>query len=105
MNGFLLGITLGVGKLSMHIPILQTFLFGILPHGILEIPALLISMSIGIYLCKNITGSLFGRKNRNKLDDLKNVIRVFFTIVIPLLILAGLLECYVTPYLLRLLEN
>ncbi len=66
-------------------------LWRLLPHGIFELPAVLISISLGLKL-----GSfLFTSKNKGWKEFwkwLKDVIRVFILIVIPLLVIAGIIE-------------
>jgi stage II sporulation protein M len=64
-------------------------LWKILPHGIFELPAVFISLGIGIRL-----GMFIFQKN--KLESLKyysiNSLRIFLLIVVPLLIIAGIIE-------------
>lgn len=64
-------------------------LLGLLPHGIFELPALFISLGLGLKL-----GSFVFQKKRRKAfnDYLSNSIRTFILIVIPLLIFAAIIE-------------
>lgn len=72
---------------------------GIVPHGIFEIPALLIAFACGLYLCRELTRRILGRQEA--FPPLSNVflsiVRVYLTLVIPLLIIAALVEAYITP--------
>ncbi len=62
----------------------------IVPHSIFEIPSMIISCSLGI----KIFLSLFKSKNRIKdmIQEYKNSIIVFLFIIIPLLIIASIIE-------------
>ena len=73
------------------------FAAGILPHGIFELPALVISLACGIYLCSRI--NQYVRKNTRGImaPTLKNIVRVLALTVLPLLAVAAAVEAYVTP--------
>jgi len=87
VNGYVLGFVMNKTVLSQG----YLVLWRLLPHGIFEIPAVLISVALGLKL-----GSfLFVSKNRNWREFwnwLKDCIRVFVFIVIPLLVIAGIIE-------------
>jgi stage II sporulation protein M len=84
-NGYLLGF---VSKLSVQTDGFLS-LWRLLPHGIFELPAVFISLGLGMKI-----GSFIFQKK--KLKSFKkyflNSLRVFFFIVIPLLIIAGIIE-------------
>jgi stage II sporulation protein M len=64
-------------------------LWRLLPHGIFELPAIFISIGLGLKL----GSSLFSIKRIKKLNpNLKNSINVFILIIIPLLIIAAIIE-------------
>lgn len=71
---------------------------GLIPHGIFELPAIFISLAMGFKTC-----SLFGKRITGKIESLDvkgymfNVFRVFVWIVIPLLLVAAVIEAYITP--------
>ena len=44
---------------------LEVFFVGILPHGILELPALLASFALGLYLCWVLTAKICGQQERS----------------------------------------
>lgn len=81
---------------------LLAYLAGILPHGIFELPALVISLACGIYLCTCI--NRYVRKNtRNMMiPALKNIARTLLLTVLPLLAVAAVVEAYVTPVVMQL---
>ena len=84
-NGYVLGFvsSISVGEAGIG------SLWRIIPHGIFELPAIFISLGLGIKL-----GSfVFYKDSRKKFNEfLKNSLRVFIFIVIPLLVLAGIIE-------------
>lgn len=84
-NGYMLGF---VSLLSVKAGGFLT-LWKLFPHGIFELPAVFISLGLGIKL-----GSfIFKKKKINLLKDyLLNSLRIFLLIIIPLLIIAGIIE-------------
>ena len=88
INGYVLGFVASKSASSEGLLIL----WRLLPHGILEIPAVLISVALGIRL-----GTfLFIYQGKNKWKEFKKWIwdslKVFILIVIPLLVIAGIIE-------------
>lgn len=75
---------------------------GILPHGIFELPALCLSLATGLCLCQNINRYI--RKNEKGIMTplLLNILRVTGLVVIPLLVVAAIMESYVTPAVMQL---
>jgi stage II sporulation protein M len=63
----------------------------ILPHGILEIPAFLISAAIGLKLGREI---LKTRGKRELKKELRRGLRFFLLLVVPLLLIAALIESF-----------
>jgi stage II sporulation protein M len=80
----------------------RMFVFGILPHGIFEITAIVLSISMGIFLCYTICCLITGtEKQRGKKlkETVIGILRSFICFVVPLLIAAAVVETYVTPLL------
>jgi stage II sporulation protein M len=84
-NGYLLGF---VGVIAVESEGFFT-LFGLLPHGIFELPAIFISLGLGLKL-----GMFIFRKEKEESfrDFFWNSLRVFLFIVVPLLIIAAIIE-------------
>ncbi len=84
-NGYLLGF---VGAIAVEADGFLT-LFRLLPHGIFELPAIFISLGMGMKF-----GSFVFQKNKSKSfrDFFWNGLRVFLYVVVPLLIIAGIIE-------------
>jgi stage II sporulation protein M len=84
-NGYLLGFVAETTAEEAGIFIL----WRIFPHGIFELPALFISLGLGLKI-----GTFIFKKNKLKTLAiyLLKSIKVFFYIVVPLLIIAALIE-------------
>ena len=100
INSLLLGLFAGV-YVNNGISLLAYFA-GILPHGIFELPALILALSSGIYLCRKVTD--YVRHNEKGVIGplMKDLLRLFVMHIIPLLVAAAVIEAYVTPQLLKL---
>jgi len=82
------------------IPLWKIVVFGILPHGIFELTAVFLCYAMGICICWNLTKKIIGhRKRENMKELLQNCLRTTALIVVPLLIVAALVETYVTGQL------
>jgi stage II sporulation protein M len=85
LNGYILGF---VASLSVNA---EGFivLWKLFPHGIFELPAVFISLGMGL----KFGTFIFEKKKKNALkSNLFNSMRVFLFVVIPLLIIAALIE-------------
>lgn len=95
-NGFLLGI-LGAWYVTSQFS-LAAYLAGLLPHGIFELPALVLSCACGLRLCQRCTRLLTHHADYHTvLETLADVLRVMVLMVAPMLIAAAFIECYITP--------
>lgn len=99
-NVGLVGGVLGVFSLIGYSP-LALFAAGILPHGIFEIPALMLTtaavLRTGAVLVTPQAGRSMGQV---VLEVLADCAKVFVGLVIPLLTVAALIEAYITPSIL-----
>lgn len=76
----------------------------LLPHGIFEIPALILSAALGIYLCKELVKKLVGRSRLASFSGVfLSMLRFYLCVILPLLVVAALVETYITPWLLTTL--
>lgn len=84
-NGYLLGF---VSLLSVNNGGIIT-LWRLFPHGIFELPAVFLSLGFGLKI-----GMFIFQKNKVKYlkNNFINSLRVFLLIIIPLLIIAGIIE-------------
>jgi len=93
-NGIVVGVVLAMNL--YHGQSLSFFLAGILPHGMLELPAIWAGAAFGLK-----TGvELFNPKGMSRLDRLKDNLRgdiLALGLLIPVLLVAALVEALVTP--------
>lgn len=79
------------------------YLAGILPHGIFELPALVIAATCGVCLCRNMSRIVTSSPRRVPMVDLlSSLLRVLLFLVMPMTVLAAFLEAYVTPIVMAL---
>ncbi len=71
-------------------------LAALLPHGIIEIPAILISAGIGLRLGHMVYLSLRGMKTDIR-SELRQAVKFYIRVIVPLLLVAALIETFVTP--------
>lgn len=77
-------------------------LAGILPHGIFEIPALMIGSAAMLYFGATIVTPQVGKSMGEViLELLADWTKIFVGVVVPLLAIAAVIEAYITPTLLR----
>lgn len=81
---------------------LAAYLAGILPHGVVELPTLVLFCAAGLYLCSCTTARVRGNKDIRLIPVLAQISTLFLWVILPLLALAALIEAYVTPQLLSL---
>lgn len=69
----------------------------LLPHGIFEIPAFLLATAMGLFLCGELSRKILKKPHAPILPLLRRQANVFLFVVIPLLVIAAILEAYVSP--------
>ncbi|HBP01225.1 MAG: hypothetical protein UY41_C0050G0006 [Candidatus Moranbacteria bacterium GW2011_GWE1_49_15] len=97
-NGELIGLIIGVFQRENS---LFMIVLGLLPHGILEIPAIILATSYGIWL-----GNCFYRRLKYKEPfrvHFSFAMKKFFKVILPLLFLAAVIESFVTPVVINYL--
>ena len=96
MNALALG---GLGAWYLHQGhSAAAWLAGLLPHGIFELPALVLSMATGLCVCGHLSRRLLGDKSALGLwECLALISRMLFLAAAPLMAAAALMEAYVTP--------
>lgn len=100
-NGALLGLLAALFQAEGTS--LLVYAAGILPHGIFELPALIFSIACGVALCTNMCRMVVNSPNKQPLPALlEDLLRVLVLVIAPLTVAAALMECYVTPVLMRL---
>jgi stage II sporulation protein M len=95
-NGIALGVVFSLSAQSRG-PWLS--LLSILPHGILELPAVFLGTSIGLMVGSHAVKRLFGRAEATSGGELVRGLRFFCTVILPLLLIAALVEAFLTSAL------
>ena len=100
VNSMLLGV-FAAFYVNHHTP-LSLYFAALFPHALFELPAMIISFTCGLYLCHIVTD--FVRSNQKGLIKYAviDVLRVLLLNIVPLLIVAAVLETYATPAFLEL---
>ncbi|HEX9445966.1 MAG TPA: stage II sporulation protein M [Candidatus Binatia bacterium] len=93
INGYVLGI---VFHATVESKGLLSFVLAIAPHGILELPAVLLGASIGLMLGVRALRRLFGKKDTGLVRDLGRGLRFYIVVIVPMLVVAALIEAFVT---------
>lgn len=97
-NFFVLGV---LGAYAMQSGMgLGAYLVGILPHGLVELPTLVLFCAAGLYLCSRVTARVRGDKSVQLLSLLSSLSRLYLCVILPLLAVSAMIEAYVTPRLL-----
>jgi len=92
-NGLLLGLLVSLVLKQ------EGFLFvlaAILPHGIIELPMILISAGLGLRLGYFMYISLKGEKKDMRFELIESL-RIYLRIIMPLLFVSAMIETFITP--------
>lgn len=74
----------------------------LVPHGIFEIPAILLSITLGFFLCKELMMKLLGdHKDVSLIDVIRHIMQLYIGWLLPLLMIAAVIESYITPILIQ----
>lgn len=99
-NGMAIAVI--VGGLSLSIGV-GTAMTALLPHGLIEITAILLAAAVGLRL-----GWAFARRLRSQAVPLKAYLtdawRFFLRLLMPMLLLAAVIETWITPVVMALIH-
>jgi stage II sporulation protein M len=98
VNGLVLGVVSYIFIEQFNIAVL---LSGLLPHGIIEIPAIILSTASGLLIWRSFYRYVLYDENNLK-NDFISAIKFFLLIITPMLIIAALIETFITPHILDL---
>ncbi len=96
VNGYVLGL---VFHASLESRGALAFLLAIAPHGVLELPAILLGTSIGLRLGATAIRRFLGKEEKPGGGELARGLRFFAAVILPLLFVAALIEAFVTASL------
>ena len=92
-NGFTIGVVVSAFQYDIgFIPMVA----GLAPHGIIEIPLLLLSTSLGLIVGMEVIKFIARRKSQVK-ATLKQSLILYAKWILPGLIIAALIEVFITP--------
>ncbi len=98
-NGYVVGV---IAYLVAQERGLLFILLGLLPHGILELPMVFLAASIGLRLGHQVFSALIGRPTQIK-REFKEGLTFYFRWILPLLLVAAIIETFITPLILSLI--
>ena len=104
VNGYFIGVVVFSSVQEYGILVV---LFALLPHGIIELPMIFISASMGLRLGVLAFQKIFRIKEeeiRFKYE-LFSAIRFFVTVIVPLLFIAAIIETFITSSILYILTS
>ncbi len=101
LNFSLIGIVVG-GAQVLDYSALELVIRGILPHGIFELPALILAGALTLYVGLMLLTPQTDRTLGEILIEVSaNWTRAFLGVVLPLLVIAAAVEVWITPHLLK----
>ena len=99
-NGVVIGVLIEV--LLRDMP-KTTLALGLLPHGIFEIPAVLVSAALGLIISRGLFEELAGKGDA--LHAARAAGRLFVMYVIPFVFIAACIEASITPLIMGMLKT
>jgi stage II sporulation protein M len=97
LNGIVIGAIMEIVHQD-HTPLFVAA--AILPHGIFEIPAFIISGALGILLAQSLIAEWYG--NGDSAAATYAFARTFLIVVLPLVAVAATVEAFITPVVIHL---
>lgn len=97
VNGVIIGLVVGlvVGMAGPWVAVAA-----LAPHGVIEIPALLLASALGLRVAGAVIKRITGRP-ANPGWEFKNGLVVYAKFVLPALFVAAVIEVFITPLLIR----
>lgn len=94
INGELIGLVYALSMANIGV---AAALAGLLPHGVFELTAILISAGYGFWLGTKTFNSVVYHKPLRPV--LGAAFRTYYSLILPLLLIAALIEAFLTPIL------
>ncbi len=102
VNGYFIGVVVFSSVQEYGILVV---LFALLPHGIIELPMIFISASMGLRLGVLAFQKIFRIKDIRFKYELFSAIRFFVTVIVPLLFIAAIIETFITTSILYIMTS
>jgi stage II sporulation protein M len=100
LNGFILG---GLGSALESVNGWRYVMASFVPHGVIEIPVILLATALGLTVGMESFKWLVRRESRIKLQ-LSDCLKVYLRWILPGLAIAAIIEVFVTPLLIGLVN-
>jgi stage II sporulation protein M len=100
LNGFILG---GLGSALESVNGWRYVIASFVPHGVIEIPVILLATALGLTVGMESLKWLLRRESRVKLQ-LSDCLKVYLRWILPGLAVAAIIEVFVTPLLIGLVN-
>jgi stage II sporulation protein M len=97
LNGILIGSVMEIVHKDHSVIFVAA---AILPHGIFEIPAFILSGSFGILLAQSLITEWYN--GGDAAQDARGFARLFIVYVVPLVLIAAFIEAFITPIIIHL---
>ena len=97
LNGIVIGAIMEIVHKDHSVAFVAA---AILPHGVFEIPAFIISGAMGIVLAQSLISEWYNGTNAE--EDGRKCGRLFIRYVIPLIATAAFIEAFITPVIIQL---
>ncbi|MHC1565370.1 MAG: stage II sporulation protein M [Candidatus Syntropharchaeales archaeon] len=95
-NGIFIGLAVYLMKESGG---WGTVMLGLMPHGIIEIPAILLAAAVGLRLGDIISQTIFRKAHFDIKSEFIDALGIFLWVILPMLFIAALIEAFVTSQL------
>ncbi|HID42236.1 MAG TPA: hypothetical protein EYP30_00405 [Archaeoglobaceae archaeon] len=95
-NGYIIGMVIFVAGIEMGT---YRVLLHLIPHGILEIPGILLACSYGLWVGNRFFRNVFRNDNFSIKGSIREAILKCLIIVFPVLLIAALIETFITPFI------
>lgn len=96
LNSVILSAVLAIIGTFTGESVIMLFVKYILPHGIFELPALIIEGAIGSKICAVLSRKIFGKAKAEKfIDHIKGCLGIFVFYIVPMLLIAAFIEAVV----------
>jgi len=76
-------------------------LLAILPHGIIEISAILLSVALWFKITVLTVKKIWNWKKTSIKNELKEILVFYWSVILPLLLVAAFIESFITPLFLK----
>jgi stage II sporulation protein M len=98
-NGIVIGALIEVLLRDVSASVL---IIGLLPHGMFEIPSVLVSAALGMIVARGLWEELAGKGNA--LNSAKCAGRLFIMYVVPFTFIAACIEGFLTPLVMEMMS-